>query len=148
MRRDTWARVRPMLAGDGDGGGAGAGSAETPGAVVPAAAANDGTSDRSAAGTSAPAPDPSKLRELVLAANPGVIAEMIAGATLDELLASVAPAKAAYDRVVASVQQGKPAAPAIPAGGGASARQFVVNIEELSPAAKIAEGLRQRKARS
>ena len=75
---------------------------------------------------------------------------MIAGDTLDQLLASVEPAKAAYQRIVDSVQSaGAPGAtaPRVPAGGGAT-RQFVVNIEELSPSAKIAEGLRQRRTKN
>jgi hypothetical protein len=86
--------------------------------------------------------DLQRVRDLVLAANPDVVPEMIAGDTFDALLASVEPAKAAYARIAASVQSAAPPAVAGQTGGS---RQYVINVEELSPSAKISEGLRRLK---
>jgi hypothetical protein len=92
--------------------------------------------------------DLAQVRELVLLAHPDVIPELVNGATFDELIGSVETARAAYQRIVESMQNANNAAPAdtvapkIPAGGGQ--RQLNVNMEQLSPAAKISEGLRRR----
>lgn len=89
------------------------------------------------------------VRELILAANPGVVAEMIAGDSFEALLASVAPAQAAYERIVAGLAAQTPtqapgaaSAPSIPAGQ--PGRTVAVNPAELSPGAKIAAGLKRR----
>lgn len=102
--------------------------------------------------TPAPAAvDLSKVRDLILQANPGVVTEMVQGDSFDALLASVEPAKAAYQRIAESVRAAAPAAtatvtaPAVP--GGQPGRQFIINIDELSPGAKITEGLRRRNAK-
>jgi len=95
--------------------------------------------------------DLAQVRELVLLAHPDVIPELVSGTTFDELIGSVETARAAYLRIVESVQSSNNAAPAesaapkIPAGGGQ--RQVSVNVEQLSPAAKISEGLRRRHRR-
>jgi hypothetical protein len=86
-----------------------------------------------------------QLRELVLLAHPDVIPELVTGTTFAELIGSVEPARAAYQRAVDAIRKGQPAeaaAPKIPAGGGQ--RTASVNVEQLSPAAKISEGLRRR----
>lgn len=94
--------------------------------------------------------DVAAVRELITKAHPDVVPELIVGSSFDELMASVPGSQAAYKRIVESVQAS--ASPvsvtpsAVPAGGGAR-REFVINVEELSPSAKIAEGLRQRNAR-
>ena len=83
--------------------------------------------------------DLGKVRELILAANPDVVPELIQGASFDALLASVEQARAAYVAVAAKVG----AQPVVP--GGQPGRQAVDGrIEGLSPGAKIAEGLRRR----
>lgn len=93
--------------------------------------------------------DLSQVRELVLLAHPDVIPELVNGATFEELIGSVETARAAYQRIVESVQSANNVAPAdtvapkIPAGGGQ--RQLSANVEQLSPAAKISEGLRRRR---
>lgn len=95
-----------------------------------------------------------KVRELILAANPNVVPEMVAGDSFDGLMASVEPAKAAYERIASafssqqSQSQSSAASVAGVGSGGAPGRTFMINIEELSPSAKIAEGLRQRSKRS
>jgi hypothetical protein len=102
------------------------------------------------AGNAAPdvaALDLAQVRELVLLAHPDVIPELVTGATFDELMGSVEPARAAYQRAVDAIRKGQPtpaetAAPKVPAGGGQ--RQPNLNAEQLSPAAKISEGLRRR----
>jgi hypothetical protein len=46
-----------------------------------------------------PAIDLAKVRDLVLAAHPDVVPEMVQGQSFDELMASVEPARAAYQRI-------------------------------------------------
>lgn len=46
------------------------------------------------------------LRELVYKAHPDVVRELLRGETLTDLLASVEPARAAYQRIAERVQQG------------------------------------------
>ena len=95
--------------------------------------------------------DLTAVRNLILRAHPDVIPELVAGANFDEMLSSVEPARAAYQRVAESVQLGatdattEVTAPKIPAGGGQ--RQLSINLDQLSPAAKISEGLRRRHRR-
>lgn len=100
----------------------------------------------------------SKVRELILSAFPDLVPELVSGQTVDDLISSVDVARDAFkavaERIGSSESTGAGVtvaatgtAPRVPAGGGA-ARQFVVNIEELSPSAKIAEGLRQRTKRA
>jgi hypothetical protein len=106
-----------------------------------------------------------KVRELVLLAHPEVVPELVRGRSLDELLASVAPARSAYQQVAARVRDGMPAAvpvapdaatagdpaasaatdpatspPRVPAGG----TSIVVNPDDIPPAEKIARALAGR----
>jgi len=112
---------------------------------IAGSAATEGTPTADDAGL-----DLDQLRELVLLAHPDVIPELVSGATFAELMGSVETARAAYLRAVEAIRKGQPApaetaAPKIPAGGGQ--RQASVNVEHLSPAAKISEGLRRRGSR-
>lgn len=90
-------------------------------------------------GTSA-GPEPSPLRDLVVKAYPDVVPELLHGESVEEMLASVPVAQAAYQRIV---QETRPAAPEpVPSGGGAS-RAFPMDVGAMSPALKIREGLRR-----
>lgn len=88
--------------------------------------------------------DVAAVREVVLRAHPDAVAELIAGATVAELLASVEPARAAFARVVAASSSdkiagyGKPVAPVVPAG---DALAFAVDPDQLPPVEKIRRGL-------
>lgn len=79
-----------------------------------------------------------RLRETLVAANPEAVPELIAGADFDALLASVAPARAAYARVreVAA----RAAAGGVPRGGGVREVDTAV-FAGLSPEGKIAAAL-------
>jgi hypothetical protein len=81
-------------------------------------------------------PDLGAIRDLVLRAHPDVVPELIAGETVDELLASVAPAQAAWQRLADRL--GPAATPPVPAGGE---RPVAVDPERLSPGEKIRRGL-------
>ena len=113
----------------------------------------------------APAPEPgpvdqarvelARVRELVLQANPDVVAEMVGGDSFDSLLASVDAARAAYRRIAGEVSSstaaGPPATaaaaapPSVPAGQPGR-QPYTSAVEDLSPAVKIAEGLKRRGA--
>jgi hypothetical protein len=80
-------------------------------------------------------------RRALLAEHRGVIVEdLVAGNSVEELEASVERAQAAHTRIAEQLK----AQAAAEVGAGAPARE-PVNVEGLSPAAKIAEGLRQRR---
>lgn len=81
-------------------------------------------------------PDLAAIRELVLRAHPDMVPELITGDTVEALLDSVEPARAAYERLVTSL--GRPATPTVPAGGQ---RPVPVDPERLSPSEKIRRGL-------
>lgn len=93
----------------------------------------------------------SRMRELVIAANQDVVPELIAGNSLDELLASVEGAKAAYaaaygraeEHIRAAVEAEAagiaPKIPVVPAGGGTQ----VTDVSALAPKTKIARALEQ-----
>jgi hypothetical protein len=104
------------------------------------------------------------VRELVLKAHPDVVPDLIAGSSVDELVASVEPARTAYQRIAdqvreASSREGEEARsreeqdasstpslvqpPAVPAGGAAT----VVDPGDLAPTSKIAQALAARKKR-
>jgi hypothetical protein len=104
------------------------------------------------------------VRELVLKAHPDVVPDLIAGRSVDELLASVEPARTAYQRIAdqvreASSREGEEARrreerdgsstpslvqpPAVPAGGAAT----IVDPGDLAPTSKIAQALAARKKR-
>lgn len=79
------------------------------------------------------------LRELVLRAYPDVVPELLSGETVEEMLASVPEAQAAYGRIVAEAKVAQPEP--VPAGGGS--RAFPMDVAAMSPALKIREGLRR-----
>jgi hypothetical protein len=88
------------------------------------------------------APDELTLaRDLVLRAHPETVAELVSGATLAELLASIPAAEAAYARVVAATRKQEDRSPATPVPGGGAVRSVGVNVDGLSPFAKIRAGL-------
>lgn len=137
--------------------------AVTPAEITPApgAAATVDTTAATPAETSAPATtiaagELEKVRELVLKANPDVVPDLVRGGSIDELLASVEPARGAYQRVAEAVRAGtgsqpvaletpqKPAQaepPVVPAGGASN----VVDPSTLAPTTKIAQGLAQQR---
>jgi hypothetical protein len=79
------------------------------------------------------------VRELILRAHPDVVSELVRGGSVDELVASVEAARAAYRRVAETAAQ---AAPRVPAG---DAPRLAVDVEQLPAAEKIRRGLaRQR----
>lgn len=84
------------------------------------------------------------FRAAIVAANPDAIPELIAGDSFEAITASVAGAKTAYANAAARIKpEGQAAtAPSVPAGGGAAP---VVNLAQMSPAAKIAHGLSARR---
>jgi len=89
--------------------------------------------------------DAARLRELVLRAHPEAIPELVQGETLEELEASARLATEVYRRIADSVREAvaREAAASVPAGQPGR-QTYLVNVEALSPAAKIAEGLRRR----
>jgi hypothetical protein len=112
--------------------------------------------------------DLGKVRELVLKAHPDVVPDLVRGGSVDELIASVEPARSAYQRVADQVRgssvrgssaettvTAEPGAtvnaegsttvvvqpPVVPAGGASN----VVDPAELAPTTKIAQALAARK---
>lgn len=85
--------------------------------------------------------DLERVRELILAAHPDVVPEMVAGESFEALMASIEPARAAYARIVEQARQRPVTVPAGQPGRQTSA----AHMEGLSPSAKIAEGLRRRR---
>ena len=93
-------------------------------------------------GTNTPEIDLGRVRELVLAAHPDVVPEMVQGTTFDELMASVEPAREAYQRVAGdAVRQAAP--PKLAAQPGQRSTTLA-EVESLSPLGKISEGLRRQ----
>lgn len=102
-----------------------------------------------------------KVRALIIGAIPDLVPELLVGDSVEALVASVEPAKQAYQRIVEQVRTGSggpvtgavssapPAVntaaspPAIPAGQPGRQRASL-ELDGLSASAKIAEGLRRR----
>lgn len=110
-----------------------------------------------------------KVRALIVGAIPDLVPELLVGDSVEALVASVEPAKQAYQRIVEQVRAGSagsvtdaasqaptganvstPTAadrgatpPAIPAGQPGRQRASL-ELDGLSASAKIAEGLRRR----
>jgi hypothetical protein len=110
-----------------------------------------------------------KVRELVLKAHPDVVPDLVRGSSVDELIASVEPARSAYQRIADQVLTETVAAggvgsresevqasdhrpptsdpivqpPVVPAGGGTN----VADPGGLGPTTKIAQALAARKGR-
>lgn len=88
--------------------------------------------------------DLAAIRELVLRAHPEVVRELVTGATVDDLLASIEPAEAAYRRVSESVRATttpSPPATTVPAGGD---RPMPIDPDRLPASEKIRRGLANR----
>lgn len=91
---------------------------------------------------SEPTPDPdptlAAIRDLVLKAHPDVVPELVTGASIEDLLASVGPANDAYTRLTDRLQ---PAPPSVPAGASVPAP---LDPDRMPTALKIQVGLRNR----
>jgi hypothetical protein len=101
--------------------------------------------------------DLGKVRGLVLQAHPDVVPDLVTGGSIDELLASVEPARVAYQQIAEKVRGSHPTVtttetvtttgvvtpPVVPAGGTAA----VVDPAVLGPTTKIAQALAARKRR-
>ena len=106
--------------------------------------------------------DLGKVRELVLKAHPDVVPDLVRGDSVDELIASVEPARSAYQRIAERVRESRSREveessiqtvrddsstvqavqpPAVPAGGAAT----IVDPGDLAPTSKIAQALAARK---
>jgi hypothetical protein len=57
------------------------------------------------------------VRDLILKGNADVVPELVRGETLAELMESVGPARAAFQRIAEEVRSVTQAAPVVPAGG-------------------------------
>jgi hypothetical protein len=100
--------------------------------------------------------DLGKVRELVLRAHPDVVPDLVWGSSVDELIASVEPARSAYQRIAEQVRGSGAETtvttetkvveqpPVVPAGGGST----VVDPGALAPTSKIARALAERGTRS
>ena len=91
--------------------------------------------------------DVALVRDFIVAADSGLIPELIAGTTVGEVLASVAAARAAYQRIAEQVRVAAPVAgpgdrpvpaPTVPAGGAAP---FVVDPGDLPSGELIRRGI-------
>ncbi|MDQ2783661.1 MAG: hypothetical protein M3Y58_01520 [Chloroflexota bacterium] len=78
------------------------------------------------------------LRATLAEAHPDTVHELIGGETVGEMVASLATAKAAYQRTIERTRAAMPVA----AGGGG--RPVGVDVSKLSPLAKISMGLTQQ----
>ena len=79
------------------------------------------------------------VRDLVLRAHPDVVPELVTGDTVAALLASVEPARTAYERLAATWTERRPVTgTSVPAGGGGP---IAVDPDRLPAAEKIRRGL-------
>ena len=130
--------------------------------VVETTQAREGDAAITLAGSAA---ELGKVRELVLKANPDVVPDLIRGESVDELIASVEPARSAYQRIAEQIRgsggggettvtaeagatvnaEGNTTVvvqpPAVPAGGAAN----VIDPANIPPVGKIAQGLRDER---
>lgn len=77
------------------------------------------------------------LRAVLREAHPDAVEELIAGETIAELLASLAPAREAYGRLISRLEQQEKRAPHVPAGGTSAA----VDLDGLTADGLIKRGL-------
>ena len=115
---------------------------QTGGVTTPAAPI--ASSQQPMANGQQPLADLGKVRELVLKAHPDVVPDLVAGSSVDELIASVEPARTAYQRIADQVRRADPIVaqpPVVPAGGAAN----VAEPGDLGPTTKIAQALAARK---
>jgi len=107
---------------------------------------SDATGELQPAETGTGDSDVSSVRDLILTAFTDLVPELIGGSTVGEVIASVDVARKAYAAITHQFK-GTPSQPiAVPAGS--PPRGQSASMADLSPSAKIQEGLRQRKARS
>lgn len=85
-----------------------------------------------------------KIRELILTAHEDVVPELVRGETFEELLASIEPARLAFQQIVERIIRPASTAGQIPAGQPGRAATHDPQATNLNPSAKIAEGLRRR----
>lgn len=85
--------------------------------------------------------DLAAVRELILLAHPDIVPELVHGATIAELQAAVAPARAAYRQVAERIAGGSPAAPPTVPAGAAGALPLT---DGLPPAELIKRALQRR----
>jgi hypothetical protein len=78
------------------------------------------------------------VRHLILATHDDVVAELIAGGTIGELMSSIEPARTAHRNVVARLASPEPAPPPVPAG----AADAVTDPASLPSHELIRRGLR------
>jgi hypothetical protein len=82
--------------------------------------------------------DLAAVRELIVRTHADAVPELIDGATIGELLASIEPAREAFARIAALSAPPGQTVPAVPAGG---AHPAPIDPKSLSPAEKIRRGL-------
>lgn len=88
-----------------------------------------------------------RVRDLVLQAHREVVPELIAGASLTDLLASIEPARQAYANLANRIQAGQapvadaPAVPPVPAGGTGPAP---LDLDRMPASEKLRRGILQR----
>ncbi len=86
-----------------------------------------------------PVPEPeddlAQVRQLILASHPDTVPELVTGTTIADLIASIGPAQAAYNRVAESMPQ---PAVTVPAGGNTP---VLVEADALPTSEKIRRGL-------
>lgn len=85
--------------------------------------------------------DTAMVRELILASHTDLVSELVRGSSIPELIASIAPAKAAFSRVVNKA----PKAVSIPAGGNPP---LTIDANALPASEKIRRGLAASKRKA
>lgn len=93
--------------------------------------------------TAEPADTLTAVRDLVLRAHPDVIAELVQGDSIDELIASVEPATAAYLRLASRFESPATTEPVVEVPAGSSA-PLVMDVDRLPTAEKLRIGIRDR----
>ncbi len=84
-------------------------------------------------------------RALALRAHPDAVPELVTGATVAEIVASLEPARAAYRRIAERVGGREVVAPAIPNVPAGSAPPVAIDPDRLPAAEKIRRGLARRR---
>lgn len=87
-----------------------------------------------------PPDDLAQVRELILASHTDIVPELVQGASVADLVASIESARTAYTRVIESVPTAPPIT--IPAGGNAGVE---IDIDALPTSEKIRRGLASAK---
>lgn len=96
--------------------------------------------------TSSAPDDVALVRDFIVATDPALVPELVTGADVGAVLASVAAARAAYQRIAERVRAGQPVAgpeatrpaPVVPAGGAAP---FTIDPADLPSGELIRRGL-------